>query len=89
MAAQVCPRSGPVTRPIRGAKSLGGAASPTPVYAEGITAEILAASEPPVTPGYALELVRITFAPGAAIAAHRHSEPRHDAALRLPHLHGA
>jgi quercetin dioxygenase-like cupin family protein len=48
-------------------------ASPTPVYAEGITAEILGRIEPPAAPGYALQLVRITFAPGAAIAAHRHS----------------
>ena len=48
-------------------------ASPTPVYAEGVTPEILGRIEPSVTPGYALQLVRITFAPGSAIAAHRHS----------------
>jgi quercetin dioxygenase-like cupin family protein len=48
-------------------------ASPTPVYAAGITPEILGRIEPSVTPGYALQLVRITFAPGSAIAAHRHS----------------
>jgi mannose-6-phosphate isomerase-like protein (cupin superfamily) len=48
-------------------------ASPTPVYAEGITVEILGRTDVPATPGYALQLVRITFAPSAAIAAHRHS----------------
>jgi quercetin dioxygenase-like cupin family protein len=48
-------------------------ASPTPAYAAGVTAEILGRIEPPAAPGYGLQLVRITFAPGAAVAAHRHS----------------
>ena len=48
-------------------------ASPTPAYAAGVTAEILGGIEPPAAPGYTLQLVRITFAPGAAVAAHRHS----------------
>jgi hypothetical protein len=47
--------------------------TPTPAYAAGITAEILGRIEPPAAPGYALQLVRITFAPGAEVAAHRHS----------------
>lgn len=48
-------------------------ASPTPAYAAGVTAEILGRIEPPGAPGYGLQLVRITFAPGAEVAAHRHS----------------
>jgi len=47
--------------------------SPTPAYAAGVTAEILGRIEPPAAPGYGLQLVRVTFAPGAAVAAHRHS----------------
>jgi quercetin dioxygenase-like cupin family protein len=47
--------------------------SPTPTYAVGVTPEILGRIEPPMTPGYVLQLVRITFAPDAAVAAHRHS----------------
>lgn len=47
--------------------------SPTPAYAAGVTAEILGRIEPPAAPGHALQLVRVTFAPGAAVAAHRHS----------------
>ena len=47
--------------------------SPTPAYAVGVTPEILGRIEPPMTPGYVLQLVRITFAPDAAVAAHRHS----------------
>jgi quercetin dioxygenase-like cupin family protein len=47
--------------------------TPTPVYAAGVTPEILGHIEPSAAPGYALQLVRITFAPGAAVAAHRHS----------------
>jgi hypothetical protein len=47
--------------------------TPTPAYAAGVTAEILGRIEPPAAPGYALQLVRITFGPGAAVAAHRHS----------------
>jgi quercetin dioxygenase-like cupin family protein len=49
------------------------APTPTPAYAAGITAEILGRIEPPAAPGYTLQLVRITFAPGAEVAAHRHS----------------
>jgi mannose-6-phosphate isomerase-like protein (cupin superfamily) len=49
------------------------APTPTPAYAAGVTAEILGRIEPPAAPGYALQLARITFAPGAAVAAHRHS----------------
>jgi quercetin dioxygenase-like cupin family protein len=48
-------------------------ASPTPAYAAGVTAEILGRIEPPAAPGYVLQLVRITFTPGAEVAAHRHS----------------
>ena len=48
-------------------------ASPTPAYAAGVTAEILGRIEPPGAPGFGLQLVRITFTPGAAVAAHRHS----------------
>lgn len=48
-------------------------ASPTPVYAAGVTAEILGRIEPPGAPGYGLQLVRITFDPGSEVAAHRHS----------------
>jgi mannose-6-phosphate isomerase-like protein (cupin superfamily) len=48
-------------------------ASPTPAYAAGVTAEILGRIEPPAAPGYGLQLVRVTFAPDAAVAAHRHS----------------
>ena len=47
--------------------------APTPANAAGITAEVLGRIEPAVAPGYALQLVSVTFAPGAAIAAHRHS----------------
>jgi hypothetical protein len=47
--------------------------SPTPAYAAGVTPEILGHIEPPGAPGYVLQLVRITFAPDAAVAAHRHS----------------
>jgi mannose-6-phosphate isomerase-like protein (cupin superfamily) len=47
--------------------------SPTPAYATGVTPEILGRIEPPAAPGYTLQLVRITFAPGAEVAAHRHS----------------
>ena len=47
--------------------------TPTPVYAAGVTPEILGRIEPPAAPGYGLQLVHITFAPGAAVAAHRHS----------------
>ena len=47
--------------------------SPTPVYAAGVTPEILGRIEPPGAPGYTLQLVRVTFAPGAVVAAHRHS----------------
>jgi quercetin dioxygenase-like cupin family protein len=47
--------------------------TPTPVYAAGVTPEILGRIEPPSAPGNVLQLVRITFAPGAAVAAHRHS----------------
>ena len=47
--------------------------SPTPAYAAGVTAEILGRIEPPGAPGYTLQLVRITFTPGAEVAAHRHS----------------
>ena len=48
-------------------------ASPTPAYAAGVTAEILGRIEPPAAPGYVLQLVRVTFAPGAEVAAHVHS----------------
>lgn len=48
-------------------------ASPTPTYAAGVTAEILGRIEPPAAPGYTLQLVRVTFAPDAVVAAHRHS----------------
>ena len=48
-------------------------ASPTPAYAAGVTAEILGRIEPPGAPGYTLQLVRVTFAPEAVVAAHRHS----------------
>jgi quercetin dioxygenase-like cupin family protein len=48
-------------------------AAPTPAYAAGVTAEILGRIEPPAAPGYTLQLVRVTFAPEAAVAAHRHS----------------
>jgi quercetin dioxygenase-like cupin family protein len=48
-------------------------ASPTPTYAAGVTAEILGRIEPPGAPGYTLQLVRVTFAPDAVVAAHRHS----------------
>jgi hypothetical protein len=48
-------------------------ASPTPAYAAGVTAEILGRIEPPAAPGYTLQLVRVTFAPDAVVAAHRHS----------------
>jgi quercetin dioxygenase-like cupin family protein len=47
--------------------------TPTPVYAAGVTPEILGRLEPPGAPGYTLQLVRVTFAPDAAVAAHRHS----------------
>ena len=47
--------------------------TPTPVYAAGVTPEILGRIEPPGAPGYTLQLVRVTFAPDAAVAAHRHS----------------
>ena len=50
-----------------------GTAVPTPAYAAGVTAEILGRIEPPAAPGYTLQLVRVTFAPDAAVAAHRHS----------------
>jgi mannose-6-phosphate isomerase-like protein (cupin superfamily) len=46
---------------------------PTPAYATGVTAEILGRIEPPAAPGYTLQLVRVTFAPDAMVAAHRHS----------------
>ncbi len=48
-------------------------AAPTPAYAAGVTAEILGRIEPPAAPGYTLQLVRVTFAPDAVVAAHRHS----------------
>ena len=48
-------------------------ASPTPAYAAGVTAEILGRIEPPGAPGSILQLVRVTFAPEAVVAAHRHS----------------
>ena len=48
-------------------------ASPTPAYAAGVTAEFLGRIEPPAAPGYVLQLVRVTFTPGAEVAAHRHS----------------
>lgn len=48
-------------------------ASPTPAYAAGVTAEILGRIEPPGAAGYTLQLVRVTFAPDAVVAAHRHS----------------
>lgn len=47
--------------------------SPTPAYAAGVTAEIFGRIEPPGAPGYTLQLVRVTFAPDAVVAAHRHS----------------
>ncbi|MDQ3227491.1 MAG: hypothetical protein M3Q50_12765 [Chloroflexota bacterium] len=59
------------------ARGLGNAlaqdASPTPAYAAGVTPEILGRIEPPAAPGYGLQLVRVTFAPGSEVAAHRHS----------------
>ena len=48
-------------------------ASPTPTYAASVTAEILGRIEPPGAPGSILQLVRVTFAPEAVVAAHRHS----------------
>jgi len=48
-------------------------ASPTPAYAAGVTAEILGRIEPPGASDYTLQLVRVTFAPDAVVAAHRHS----------------
>ena len=56
-----------------GAVAVHQAVSPTPAYAAGVTAEILGRVELTVAPGYALQLMRITFGPGAAVAAHRHS----------------
>ena len=48
-------------------------ASPTPAYAAGVTPEILGRIEPPAAPGYTLQLVPVTIAADAAVAAHRHS----------------
>ena len=42
--------------------------TPTPAYTAGVTAEILGRIEPPAAPGYTLQLVRVIFAPGAAVA---------------------
>ena len=50
-------------------------ASPTPVYSQGITAELLSVGEPDAAPGYALRLVRLTFEPGAFILPHTHPGP--------------
>jgi quercetin dioxygenase-like cupin family protein len=47
-------------------------ASPTPTYAVGVTAEILSQKEADAAPGYYLQVVRITFAPGAIVAPHTH-----------------
>src|SRR5262245_9040132 len=62
-----------LVRGVKVAAAQDAGASPTPAYAAGVTAEILGRIEPPAAPGYALQLVRITFAPGAAVAAHHHS----------------
>jgi mannose-6-phosphate isomerase-like protein (cupin superfamily) len=58
---------------VAAAQTATAAPSPTPTYAAGVTAEILGRVQPPATPGYTLQLARITFAPGAQVAAHRHS----------------
>ena len=47
--------------------------TPIPAYAVGVTPEILGRIEPPAAPGYVLQLVRVTFAPGSEVAAHSHS----------------
>jgi len=47
-------------------------ATPTPAYAVGVTAEILSRKEADVAPGYYLQVVRVTFAPEAIVAAHTH-----------------
>src|SRR5918997_465077 len=60
------------TDPVRvGARQ----APPPPVYARGITAELLSLGEPDAAPGYALRLVRLTFEPGAYILPHTHPGP--------------
>jgi quercetin dioxygenase-like cupin family protein len=62
-----------LVRGIGNAVAQDATAVPTPAYAAGVTAEILGRIEPPAAPGYTLQLVRVTFAPDAAVAAHRHS----------------
>jgi quercetin dioxygenase-like cupin family protein len=47
-------------------------ADPTPTYAVGVTAEILSRKEADAAPGFALQVVRITFAPEAIVAPHTH-----------------
>ena len=47
-------------------------AVPTPTYAVGVTAEVLSRTEAAAAPGFSLQVVRITFAPGAVVAPHTH-----------------
>ena len=47
-------------------------ATPTPTYSVGVTAEILSRKEADAAPGYYLQVVRVTFAPGAGVAPHTH-----------------
>jgi quercetin dioxygenase-like cupin family protein len=53
-------------------RASGQEATPTPTYAVGVTPEILSRKEADVAPGYYLQLVRVTFAPEASVAAHTH-----------------
>ena len=56
----------------RGRRAAGQAATPTPTYAVGVTSEILSRKEAVAAPGYVLQAVRVTFAPGAIVAPHTH-----------------
>ena len=56
----------------RGRRAAAQDASPTPTYAVGVTSEILSRKEAVAAPGYVLQAVRVTFAPGAIVAPHTH-----------------
>jgi quercetin dioxygenase-like cupin family protein len=49
-----------------------GTPEPAPGAGSGVTTEVLGHLEPAQAPGQALHLLRVTFAPGGAVAAHVH-----------------
>jgi quercetin dioxygenase-like cupin family protein len=60
---------------LLGARSVPGQASQVTPAASGVsnvTVEVLGRGPSSVAPGYGLQLIRLTFAPGGSIALHRH-----------------